>query len=183
MQSRSLLCCKPDCTVKTAASLAGRRIQGQQLYCNKLCITVELMSCILPISPPQLPFIVHVRSLSLGTFFLSSILLLRPVCPLSAARIPVASCLQLADQEQGLCCVSTGVNLTSEKIPELEHNGQWKYHQWELVYFIDLFGFWWKKTVWKSYVLSVFQTVKVTVQNKWHMNHGDSSAIKGTMVP
>lgn len=40
-----------------------------------------------------------------------------------------------------------------------------------------------KENCLKNYVLSVFQTVKLTVPKQITLNHGDSSAIKGTMVP
>lgn len=80
------------------------------------------------------------------------------------------------------CYIFTEPNLTSENVLELEHNGQWKYHQWELVYFYWFVCFFMIEN-WKSYGLSVFQTVKLTIQKKWHVNHRDSSAIEGTTVP
>jgi len=64
------------------------------------------MAGVLPIPPPQLPFVVHVRDAGLGSFFCPLPFLSGQSVTLSVVRIPVVFCIQLVNQEQGLCCIT-----------------------------------------------------------------------------
>lgn len=124
VQSGSLLCCKPDCTVNTAASLAAGRFR--------------VNSCTIIKSASPWSGVLYLAYLFPSAAFLCSykksrgfLLVLHSSAQTSVSPVSCKnSCVLLSPtgwpRTRSLlhCSILTEVNLTSKNVPELEHNGQ-----------------------------------------------------------